>query len=136
MLQRTKVGKLSDYKFCDEPIEIGIDEAGRGPVLGPMVYGVAFWPVSVGADMRKEFGFNDSKQVKEEDREKMFESIKDMEFKRMGWGADPLYPQFISSSMLNIETGKNLNAISFDSALGLIKEIYDAGFNVERIICD
>ena len=74
--------------------------------------------------------------MKEEDRDRMFASIKEMEFERLGWGADPLYPQFISASMLNIETGKNLNAVSFDSAIGLIKEIYDAGFNVQRIICD
>lgn len=42
------VPSIDEYDFKDLPIEVGIDEAGRGPVLGPMVYGVAFWPVDIG----------------------------------------------------------------------------------------
>ena len=36
---------------------MGVDEAGRGPVLGPLVYGVAFCPVEYG-DTLDGFGFN------------------------------------------------------------------------------
>ena len=46
-------------------------------MLGPMVYGCAFWPFGMGEKMREEFKFNDSKQVKEKSREKMFDDMKE-----------------------------------------------------------
>ena len=44
---------------------MGIDEAGRGPVLGPMVYGLAFWPVTVAEEMKQTYQFADSKKLSE-----------------------------------------------------------------------
>ena len=38
------------------PYILGVDEAGRGPVLGPMVYAVAYCPVSF-KDELEEMGF-------------------------------------------------------------------------------
>ncbi len=40
----------------DTPICVGIDEAGRGPVLGPMVYSAAFCNIENKNSISK-FGF-------------------------------------------------------------------------------
>lgn len=38
------------------PYILGVDEAGRGPVLGPLVYGVAYCPASY-REQLEELGF-------------------------------------------------------------------------------
>lgn len=35
------------------PYILGVDEAGRGPVLGPLVYGVAYCPASYQKQLEK-----------------------------------------------------------------------------------
>lgn len=55
-------------------IVVGIDEAGRGPVLGSLVYCAAFWPLSENDAICK-MGFDDSKQLKEGEREKFLQEI-------------------------------------------------------------
>lgn len=40
------------------PYAAGVDEAGRGPALGPMVYGVAFAPISFVDEKLGDMGFD------------------------------------------------------------------------------
>lgn len=39
--------------FANAPCCMGIDEAGRGPVLGPMVYGACFAPLGRDTELKK-----------------------------------------------------------------------------------
>lgn len=59
---------------------MGIDEAGRGPVFGPMVYGAALWPLRFKEDIIKR-GFQDSKKLTEDQRENLYSMMQKMEGK-------------------------------------------------------
>lgn len=64
--------KSFDQKFYDQGINLlaGIDEAGRGPLAGPVVVACVIMQKDV-----KILGINDSKKVSEKKREKLYEQI-------------------------------------------------------------
>jgi ribonuclease H2 subunit A len=69
--------ELSGLK-CDfekDEIILGIDEAGRGPVLGPMVYACCYYSENNENQLKKYFKFADSKQLKESVREEIFDKM-------------------------------------------------------------
>ncbi|EZG44925.1 ribonuclease HII [Gregarina niphandrodes] len=64
---------LPKYDFV-----IGVDEAGRGPLCGPVTTAAFCWyDYGTIQDYDWTGKINDSKQIKEDDREKLYDSIKD-----------------------------------------------------------
>jgi len=53
---------------------IGVDEAGRGPLAGPVSVGVAMVPAGFNWELLP--GVNDSKKLTEKKREEIFEIAK------------------------------------------------------------
>ena len=117
-----------------DTIILGIDEAGRGPVMGPMVYACAYWKEEYDADIRKKFKFNDSKALKPEEREKMFEQIKSHP-NLIRYELIVLPSDYISKEMLKRQK-VSLNQISQNSAKSLIKTARDKKVNVRKIFVD
>ena len=115
-------------------IILGIDEAGRGPVIGPMVYACAYWKEEYDSFIKKKFQFNDSKALKPEEREKMYKEINDhpniIKYEKI-----ILSPEKISSDMLRREK-ISLNKISQDSAINLIQMARKKKINVKKIYVD
>ena len=70
--ERLKQLKQDEEKLYSDKVKLiaGIDEAGRGPLAGPVVVGAVIMP----KDSMIE-GVNDSKKVSEKKREKLYEQI-------------------------------------------------------------
>ena len=49
---------ISPKPTASGPYAVGVDEAGRGPALGPLVYGMAFCPVAFVDGSLAEMGFD------------------------------------------------------------------------------
>ena len=74
-IERLNILKAEENKlYLDERINYicGIDEAGRGPLAGPVVVGAVIMPKNSFIE-----GVNDSKKVSEKKREKLYEQIID-----------------------------------------------------------
>lgn len=115
---------------------LGVDEAGRGPVLGPMVYGISFCPISK-KSILKDLGCADSKQLNEEQRDQIFVNTNQKEYAKenIGWAVDVISPTEISTSMLR-RTKRSLNEVSMDSAINLIRKALELEVNVTHVYVD
>ncbi|QPG77362.1 hypothetical protein FOA43_004775 [Brettanomyces nanus] len=129
-------------KSQDDPEDIiilGVDEAGRGPVLGPMVYGTAYIRKK-DAHLLKEFGFDDSKKLTEQKRGQLMQGICGVEeslFNCLGWATTSITARDISAGMLRPrQSTYNLNIQAHDVTMELIDSILRRGVKVQEIYID
>ncbi|CAH8517539.1 unnamed protein product [Schistosoma turkestanicum] len=109
---------------------LGIDEAGRGPVLGPMVYSCALSPINRLNEL-KTIGLADSKALSEKQREKLLEEM----LSKCDWISAIVHvisPVYITEKMLD-KSKTSLNVISQDSAIQLIQSVLDSGINLVEV---
>ncbi|THU44029.1 hypothetical protein C4D60_Mb02t03060 [Musa balbisiana] len=92
-------------KWASKPCIMGIDEAGRGPVLGPMVYGCLYCSLSYQ------------------------KTLTTLNF------AEPIW--VLPVKLLKFDVTKiNLNEISHNSAIGLVKRVLDMGVLLTEVYVD
>jgi ribonuclease H2 subunit A len=126
----------------DENVEcvLGIDEAGRGPVLGPMVYAAFYLPLPQERTLLAEtHHFDDSKVLTPAVRSSLMQTLctpsSDLH-KTCGWATSLLSARDISANMLKPTGAYNLNAQAMDATIALIQGVLDRRANVKEIYID
>ncbi|KAK1774819.1 ribonuclease HII-domain-containing protein [Copromyces sp. CBS 386.78] len=124
------------------PCCLGVDEAGRGPVLGPMVYSAFYLPLTLSDPLLKQkHSFDDSKVLTPAVRLSLMKDLCTDETElhhNCGYATSSLSPLSISSGMLKASKSHmyNLNQQAMDATIALIKGIYERGVNVTDIFID
>lgn len=98
----------------------GLDEVGRGPLAGPLAVGAVVLP-----DDPTIGGLNDSKQVKEADRERIAEDIKAV---ALGWSV-----QYVQPAQIDEE---GIMASLRRAFLGAVADLEAQGLAVDMILLD
>ncbi|KAF8289078.1 putative ribonuclease H [Trypanosoma cruzi] len=98
---------------------LGIDEAGRGPVIGPMVYTGAMIALHEHDRLLEYCGVNDSKLLGENQRKDVL--FKLQKLKTFSTFTVVVTPAEIAAAMTGIH-GKNLNTLSHDTAIAIISK--------------
>ncbi|KAF8656204.1 hypothetical protein AX16_002640 [Volvariella volvacea WC 439] len=126
------------------PYILGVDEAGRGPVLGPLVYGVAYCPKAYQATL-EELGFADSKTLTAETRSELLKTLQS-DPANLGWSLTSsatgatrtrrlFSPQAISGGMLK-RPPINLNRQSEEATILLIRDVLAKGIELSEVYVD
>ncbi|PGG97845.1 ribonuclease HII [Polytolypa hystricis UAMH7299] len=124
------------------PCVLGVDEAGRGPVLGPMVYSAFYLPVSLHCSLlADQYHFDDSKVLTPEVRSSLMHQLCTPDhplYKSSGWAVKVLSPRDISAAMLRPATRVyNLNAQAMDATVEIIRGIVeDRAIHVTEVYID
>jgi ribonuclease HII len=95
---------------------LGIDDAGRGPVIGPMLLAGSLLTLETEQEL-KELGITDSKLLTKKKRQAMVEIIKE---KSIAWHAESTTPAEIDTGL---GIGLNLNQVEALKASLIIKEL-------------
>jgi ribonuclease H2 subunit A len=144
----SNVPEICKKKVC----YVGIDEAGRGPVLGPMVYGifacvadeeVIAEKTKSGVSMGKieenppillnVAKLNDSKQLTDKVREEIVDKVADLDY--IVFGIKIIAPTQISSKSFRRQK-VSLNEVSHDAAIELIQGLLDRGVRIAKVYVD
>lgn len=124
------------------PVVLGVDEAGRGPVMGPMVYGISYCLKEYQEHLKKKYGFADSKTLKDLTRQDLFKLIDEETHElcaNVGWATCTMTAKDISNGMLRSALGAgsyNLNEQAHDTTIQLIKDTVASGVNVQEVFVD
>ncbi|KAJ2759261.1 hypothetical protein H4S06_002315 [Coemansia sp. BCRC 34490] len=123
----TTTSTAIDNDDDDDGYVVGVDEAGRGPVLGPMVYAMCYCRQSDYAELSG-LGFADSKQLSEPQRMRLFKQLQQSITRsttttlKAGWAVRCISPHDISTSMLR-RSKYNLNALAHDATIQLLVQV-------------
>lgn len=123
-------------------VVLGVDEAGRGPVLGPMVYGIAYCLESYQDQLKSRYGFADSKVLKDSVRKNLLQLLHDENHelhRNVGWATRTMTAKDISNGMLQSVSGPgpyNLNEQAHDTTIQLIKDVLAKGVRLKAIFVD
>ncbi|KAL7624325.1 hypothetical protein AAE478_005886 [Parahypoxylon ruwenzoriense] len=126
------------------PCVLGVDEAGRGPVLGPMVYGVFYLPLTLSDALLKEtpaHRFDDSKVLTPGVRSSLMRTLctsGSALHESCGWAVSCLSARDIGANMQRPAAAApyNLNAQALDATIALIRGVLERGVNVREIYVD
>jgi len=97
-------------------LKLGIDDAGRGPVVGPMILAGVLIDDSAEKELRK-LGVKDSKQLTQKRREFMEEKIKEL---AISYHIETTFPEELDNSL---EFGTNLNELEAIKTANIINKL-------------